>query len=159
MKCKRISGFENEYVVSRNGRVFRKLKNGHSEISPSTNEDGYRTVVLYKDGEPTFRYVHDLVAQSWMDNPDSKGYVNHKDGDKSNNNGDNLEFADASENTKHAYDKGLAKGPKGETNGKSKLTKAQVAKIRSSKESGVKLADMHNVDPATISLIRNKRRW
>jgi len=159
MKAKKIKGFENEYVVTKNGRVYRKLKSGHSELSIATNEDGYKTVVLYKDGNPKFMYVHELVASNWTNGDQSKGYVNHKDGDKSNNNADNLAYADAVENTQHAYDNGLASGPKGEKNGKSKLTKKQVGSIRKSNKSGIKLAQMHDVDPATISLIKNRHRW
>ena len=160
MKCKRIQELENEYVVSKDGRVFRILEDGFKEISQATNGDGYKTVVLYKDSKPYFRYVHILVAQCWVgSSSSSKGYVNHKDGDKTNNAADNLEYADAKENTQHAYDKGLADGPGGEDNGKSKLTKAQVAKIRSSKQTGEELAKLYDVDPATISLIKNKKRW
>jgi hypothetical protein len=159
MKCKRIPGFEKEYVVSRDGRVFRKLKDGHREISPATNDAGYRTVVLYKNSKPHFKYIHILVADAWNENPDGKGIVNHKNGDKTDDSADNLEFADESENTQHAYDKGLATGPEGEDNGKSKLTNTQVKSIRKSNKSGVKLASLYGVTPAAISLIRNKRRW
>lgn len=118
MKCRKIPEFENEYVVSKDGDVFRKVGDGHRKISPSTNDDGYKTVVLYKDGKPKFKYIHDLVAAAWMDNPDGKKLVNHEDGDKSNDSLDNLEYATNGENTQHAYKHGLAKGPKGEVNGK-----------------------------------------
>ena len=159
MKCRPIRDFESEYVISKDGKVFRKHKDSYTPISPATNEDGYKTVVLYKDSKPTFKYIHALVADAWGDNPDGKNLVNHVDGDKSHNDADNLEYADNTENTQHAYDKGLAKGPKGEVNGKSKLTKKQVASIRKSDKTGVKLAQLYQVDPATISLIRNSKRW
>lgn len=159
MKCKKIPGFENEYVVSADGDVFRRLADGHRRISPSTNNDGYKTVVLYKSGKPHFKYIHDLVASAWVDNPDGKKLVNHEDGDKSNDSADNLTFATNGENTKHAYEHGLAHGPKGETNGKSKLTKKQVAAIRKSDKTGVKLAQLYDVDPAAISLIKSGDRW
>ena len=159
MKCKPVQGFEREYVISRDGKIFRRHKDSFTSISPATNEDGYKTVVLYKNSKPAFKYIHNLVAAAWVDNPDGKKIANHKDGDKTNSSADNLEWADSSENTQHAYDKGLAVGPKGETNGKAQLTKGQVKKIRSSKQSGAKLADLYGMDPSTISLIKNKKRW
>lgn len=160
MKCKPIPEFTNEYVISKDGDIFRRLSDGFSRIKPATNEDGYLTVVLYKDNEPSFKYVHNLVASSWLGKgDDDETIVNHKDGDKTNNNADNLQFVDPQENTEHAYDKGLAKGPKGEKNGKSKLTQKQVDKIRKSKEPGNKLAALYKVDPAAISMIRTGKRW
>lgn len=159
MKAKPVPELEKQYVITKNGRVFRRLENGEfKEVSQATNQDGYKTVVLYKDSKPHFRYIHELVASTWTDGG-KKDYVNHKDGDKSNNNASNLEYADARQNTQHAYDKGLAHGPSGEDNGKSKLTKKQVSSIRKSDKSGTKLASLYDVDPATISLIRNKKRW
>ena len=182
MKCKKIPGFH--YVVSQDGKIFRKASGKkkskkskkealirvdqisevsetpkYHKIKPATNDDGYKTVVLYKDGNPHFKYVHNLVANAW--NGDSKGkpIVNHKDGDKTNDSADNLEYATGAQNTQHAYDRGLAKPPKGEINGKSVLTKKQVAKIKKSKETGVKLADMYDTTPENISMIRNNKRW
>ena len=159
MKCKPVKDFENEYVISADGDLFRRLKDGFKQISVSENdESGYKTAVLYKNGEPKFKYIHALVAEVWGDG-NVKDVVNHKDGDKSNDSADNLEDANFSQNTQHAYKHGLAKGPKGEVNGRHKLTKKQVQKIRSSDKPGYKLAQLYGVTPAAISLIKSKKRW
>jgi hypothetical protein len=161
MKCRpprrKISGFD--YVVSKDGKVFRKVGDGHRKISPATNDDGYKTVVLYKDSKPHFKYVHNLVANAWNGDSNGKPIVNHKDGDKSNDDADNLEYASAAQNTQHAYKRGLAKPPKGEINGKAELTSKQVASIKKSKKTGVELASLYNTTPENISMIRNNKRW
>ena len=157
MKCRKISGFD--YVISHDGEIFRKVEGGHRKISPATNDDGYKTVVLYKDSKPHFKYVHDLVANAWVGGPNGKPIVNHKDGDKTNDDADNLEYADHVQNTQHAYDRGLAKPPKGEINGKAVLSKKQVASIRKSDKTGVELANLYNTTPENISMIKNGKRW
>lgn len=60
--------------------------------------DGYETVRIRNvSGEMVIRRVHELVAEAFVPNPDRKKYVIHKDGNKLNNEADNLEWSDTPE--------------------------------------------------------------
>lgn len=89
-----------KYLVSDEGRVFRKKKGLYFEHKTRINK-GY---VMYE----RFKSVHRLVAIAFIDNPDNKAEVNHKDGVKTNNNVCNLEWMTHQENVQHAWDNGLA---------------------------------------------------
>lgn len=85
------------------GRVVLKrlhyINSGYFVVSV----EDYRTRVS-KNGN---QLVHRLVAETYIDNPDDKPYVNHKNGVKIDNRVENLEWSTTSENAQHAYDTGL----------------------------------------------------
>lgn len=94
--------------VYENGAVFRLV--GGTECVPTiTNTSGYASVRLPDKNH----LIHRLVAEAFIPNPDNKPQVNHKDGNKRNNNAWNLEWVTHKENMKHAGESGLLKvGPK-----------------------------------------------
>lgn len=110
-----IKGYEGLYQVSSLGNV-RKLrfinnyvnKEKIFQINQTYGWGGYKKVILYKGGRYKNRYVHRLVAESFIPNPDNKPQVNHKDGVKTNNSVSNLEWCTQSENMLHAYRTGLS---------------------------------------------------
>ena len=119
---KDVAGFDGFYQISNMGRV--KSVNGIRSLSYT--RDGYAKVRLLHDGKDKTYKVHRLVAEAFIPNTDNKETVNHKDGDKTNNKVENLEWADRSEQMLHAYILGLKKPVK--TN--RKLTPEQVEEIR-----------------------------
>lgn len=94
---KPVSGFN--YEVSSFGRVKR---DGHI-LKLLSLPKGYKYVILCKNGKKVHKYIHRLVAEAFIPNPEDKQEVNHKDGDKCNNNMLNLEWSTSSQNRKHAY--------------------------------------------------------
>ena len=104
------------YEVSNTGRVRRC---GSETDHYMRDTKGYLTTDLYEHGNRSTKRVHRLVAEAFVPNPDNKPVVNHKDGDKYNNNAENLEWVTSKENSDHAWDNGFAKpsyGMKGKTN-------------------------------------------
>ena len=89
------------YEVSNLGSV-RNIKTGYV-LKGRLSKSGYLQVSIRNDftGKQENQYIHRLVASHWINNPESKREVNHKDGNKLNNCVDNLEWVTPSENQIH----------------------------------------------------------
>lgn len=116
---KPIPDYEGYYEVSNTGKIRsvnheRKAYHGSyvmkgRELKPSFGNSGYLQVGLSKLGKTKNFMIHRIVARVFIvnDNPKCKIAVNHIDGNKVNNNADNLEWVSYSDNQKHAYANGL----------------------------------------------------
>lgn len=87
---KDIEGYESLYQVSNLGRV----KRGNRFLKFEIINKGYVRVGLCKDGKQTRFFVHRLVAQAFIPNPDNLPIINHKDHNPLNNCVDNIEWCD-----------------------------------------------------------------
>jgi hypothetical protein len=117
MEFKIIDGFNSRYAVGPDGTVYSMMKPYEgvqetpvTELKAHSNK-GYMRVALRKAkwSDPvTGKYVHRLVAEAYLDNPNEYEEVNHINGDKTNNSVENLEWCSRQQNITHAWDTGLS---------------------------------------------------
>ena len=141
-----------DYDVTKGGKVINKHTG--REIKPQKNGKGYYRVGIGKK----LLFVHRLVAEKYVPNPEEKPQVNHKDGDKTNNNADNLEWVTNQENRSHAMKNGLHLT--GEKCSWAKLTEEQVRFIRLHTEiSSKEMALTFGISASHVREIRRNESW
>ena len=105
---KDVVGFEGLYKVSNKGNIYsverigangRKL--GGITLKPRPHRDGYLQVGLHKNCKMKNKWVHRLVAEAFIPNPENHPEVNHRDEVKTNNELSNLEWCGRSYNTSY----------------------------------------------------------
>lgn len=94
-------GKETNYSVSEDGRV-RNDKTGR-ELKGTYASNEYQRVSIQINGKQKMILVHRLVAETFLPNPDNLPVVHHVDGNKHNNNVNNLQWVTVSENNKHNF--------------------------------------------------------
>lgn len=141
-----------DYIITKNGEIINKHNN--HKVKPQKNGKGYFRVSI--GGKLLF--VHRLVAEKYIPNPNHKSQVNHKDGNKENNYIDNLEWVTNQENRNHAVNNSLQIC--GEKCSWAKLNENDVIYILNNKElSSDELAKKFNVSSRTIRNVKNGKTW
>lgn len=110
------------YLISNMGRLKSFKRNKVRILKPLKGK--YLHYSLQYGTKYKHCSIHRLIAIHFIVNPENKPEVNHKDGNKQNNNIYNLEWATICENRQHAYRTGLQKS------GQRKLTISQIKEIR-----------------------------
>lgn len=101
---KNIDGFDN-YKISNFGRIkslnYYNKTNKEKIMKPYIQPNGYNKITLWKNKKSYQFYVHRLVAQTFIPNPNNLETVNHKDENKSNNKVSNLEWMTQGDNVNY----------------------------------------------------------
>lgn len=154
---KDIKGYEGLYQISNLGNVrsldrivkdsnrerYQRIK-GHY-MKPTDNGNGYKIISLLKNYKRKNHYIHRLVAQHFIDNPNNYREVNHIDCNKSNNKITNLEWCNSSQNKIHYLNTEL---------GKEKNKKASETRFKNLvKNKEKQIIDMYIKDYKTIRKI------
>lgn len=129
---KDIKGYEGKYQISSFGNI-KSLNFNHTGkeklLVKKVNHKGYEYVTLYNNGKQFYPRIHRIVAETFIQNLDNLPQVNHIDGNKCNNNVENLEWCTNLENMRHAIQNNLVRN-KGKYNKRSK----RVAQINEKNE-------------------------
>lgn len=165
-KWKKIPNYS-LYECSNTGliKTFNWKNSGKTRImKPALDGSGYlRTMLKRDDGVIHTIKVHRIVAQTWIDNPENKEEVNHKNAIKTDNNVENLEWATRAENLAHSLENDLQYVLKGEEIGNSILTEKQVLEIRARfiprRVTRDMLSQEYHVSPHTIKNVVTRRTW
>lgn len=103
-----VLGLENYYATDC-GDIYSRKTGRFKKLTQFKNWAGYMRVGLFVNNKRVTYSVHRLIALTFIKNPNNLPQVNHIDGNKSNNNVNNLEWCSLSQNVKHAYKNNLIK--------------------------------------------------
>lgn len=155
------------YEIDTDGNIWSCLKDAKGGMDKSNwhsmkwlKRGNYYYVALSLNGKHYNRLIHRLVAETFLDNPEQKPMVCHKDGNPENNKVENLYWGTALENQWDRKKHGTT--VEGTKNGQTKLNEKQVRVIKHALNLGVSdriLSRMASVSPATIWFIRRGIRW
>jgi hypothetical protein len=163
MKWLPIKGYEKRYEVSDLGDVRSTKWTTPRKLHPFADAAGYLRVNLYSGTKSSMKmhFIHDLVAEAFIEPKPPGLTVNHKDGVKTNNSVSNLEYLSLSDNLRHAHRTGLINN-RGESNGQAKLTEPDVYMICSGLWSGQTVGDTaqsYAVSVSTVCRIWAGKGW
>lgn len=163
------------YFIDEDGQVYCNLGKGNRRVgkrvepyplTPRPTKKGY--LRIYARNNITNKrddlYIHKLVGENFIPNPNNLPEINHKHGDKNDNRKTELEWCTRKENIQHAIDTGLHK-QKGEDNWMAKLTREEVREIREQyiprdrEFGGRALAERYGVRPSAITGIVRGKTW
>lgn len=168
-----------KWLVSRDGKIksvdhetnYTRVRNGKKQVFTSKfkgkdlaqvkTKNGYLEVSSMKHGRRVRCLVHRLIGLAYVPGFEEGLTINHKDGNKTNNAPENLEWVSLKRNTEHQWEFGLV-NLRGENAPSSKLTSKQVVYIRRLLASGVPahtLAIISGMSQAEVAFIRDGERW
>lgn len=159
---KPVIGYEGWYEISNLGRLhklpFYDTKGSYRQggfTSQQLSHKGYITVRLCKEKICKTTGIHRIIAEAFIPNPDNKPQINHKNGIKTDNRIENLEWCTNQENQNHAVKHGLKVGCPGEINPKAIFTNNDVDNIKALYNSGKTAKEIAKQFNAPLGRIRS----
>ena len=167
---KPVVGYEGIYEVSSLGRVKscertiirsngREINFPDKIMKPSINHKGYEIIDLRENGKRSGGFVHRLVGEAFIENPYNKKQINHKNGIKTDNRVENLEWVTNQENMRHAYKSGIRNNDLIAKSNRKKVDQltleGHLIKTFDSIEDAIKSTDVNNIS-AVCRGVRNK---
>ncbi len=156
--------FMPNYEASDVGRIRRSADGRRTHVGrvmkPQLIAIGYLMVRPTLNGKNVSIYVHDAVAVAFIGPKPEGAHVNHKDGNKTNNRADNLEYTTRAGNMAHAAEAGLM--VRGQDHPRAKLTDERVRSLRADRTAGLsfsRLAKKYGVSIATAFHAANGTNW
>lgn len=164
---KDIDGYVGYYQVSSHGRVRSlprtvngRFYKGRVRSTKLNNKKQYPKISLYVNGVSTYYKVHQLVARSFIPNPENKREVNHIDGNKLNNHIDNLEWVTSKENKEHNKKLGITRI--GSRHQNSIINEEIALEIKKMLHQGVKqkdIAKLFGIGESIVSEVKLEKTW
>lgn len=161
-RVRKIEGYSGYFITSF-GVVLSYKNKKAIELKPRMNRKGYLYVNLCENAKYKSTSIHRLVAKYFLPDYSEELEVNHIDGNKTNNNVENLEMTTRSENIRHAERNGLTHHLIGERHCMAKLKERDVLDIREMYSTGrfsrKEIAKKYNVSYCLIGKIVNFKLW
>lgn len=156
-----INGEPTKYLITDEGQIYSEIT--EKFLKPFKNPQGYYLIDISHNGKSYTRQLHRLVALTFIPNPNMLETVNHKNGDKSKNCAENLEWMTRLDNVRHAWETGLAKPRFGTDNPANVYSEEQIHCVCKLLESGYKnskeIEKLTGVNFNTVKDIRQRRSW
>ena len=136
-----IKGYEGYYAITSCGKVWSYRRKQF--LKPRSVGSGYLSVMLCVNGSKKEAYVHRLVAEAYIPNPDNLPQVNHLDENKTKNNVNNLEWCSAKYNANY--------GTRNERMGKHSQKPVRCIETGETYQSVKDAAAAHSLTPSSLS--------
>lgn len=147
-----------KYVAYRDGRIL-SLRTGRV-MRPRLSGKGYRQVTLWNAAGHRSFYVHHIIAGIFIGERPPKMETNHKNGDKTDNSVENLEYVTSSQNKEHARDTlGLNRGSNALHSKISERQAREIRRLAAQRVGYPSIARRFGVTRSTVCDIHRRRTW